>query len=637
MKLSQISLEARRFQLNGTRVLADTMSQLLKLHPHAFGTNLQVLSGWVRSRSFKKLLEWANGDEHIPTAEHVGDQSFLVRRQFVALVKKHEISPKLSGMDPEGTAVSSFHRAEWRCYRVNQKFRALRRVRDPHSGFMDVAAKYIERTIGLAPDLKQIYSLCDFGGGASVGVHGDATNIGRKLLSEAWSCTPTALPYAREALWHNPQIALLFARECSGSTPFYDNYEDFASFVDSKVGDLSKAVQYNKLSFVPKTAKTHRVIAVEPLLNGFVQKGVDAFLCDRLLRRGIDIHDQSRNQELARRGSLQQRDPYVTLDLSAASDTISIEVARRLLPPEWFVFLNAIRSPSYELNGKVSRYHKFCSMGNGFCFPLETLIFAAICHAAYRQCYQTPDFLVYGDDIIVRQNVALLVYEMLKWCGFKLNTDKSFFFGPFRESCGADWLQGRDITPVYMREPIRDLASLINFHNSLYVGVGKQVRVFPELCDFLLQMVPEHLRIPELFTPTIKRFNSRLEVNHQWPKFKAVGGFVPLNTGFLMELDQFMANPHSKWDVNTQSWYSEAAFTVAPCADTELVHPLRTSVEYLAILRGSTSQQPLSLRRKTRTRVATIPRVCPFYEAFRAGKFSPIVKIREEVPLETTS
>lgn len=626
-----------RFRLNGTRVLTDVMSQLLKLHPHAFGTNHQKLLGWVRSQSFKQLLTWANGDEHIPAAEHVGDHSFLIRRQFIALVKKHEIPPNLSGMDPEGTAVSSFHRAEWRCYRVNQKFRALRRVRDPHSQFMDVAAKYIERTIGSKPDLKQIYSLCDFGGGASVGVHGDATNIGRKLLSETWSCTPSALPYACEALWNNPQIALLFARECSGSTPFYHNYEEFSSYVYGKVGDLSKAVQYNKLSFVPKTAKTHRVIAVEPLLNGFVQKGVDAFLCKRLLNRGIDIHDQTRNQELARRGSLQEVDPYVTLDLSAASDTISIEVARRLLPPDWFVFLNAIRSPSYELNGKVSRYNKFCSMGNGFCFPLETLIFAAICHAAYRQCYQTPDFLVYGDDIIVRQNVALLVYEMLKWCGFKLNTDKSFFFGPFRESCGADWLRGRDITPVYMRKPVKDLASLINFHNSLYVGVGKQAQVFPGLCSFVRNMAPVHLQLPELFTPITKRYNSRLEADHRWPRYKAAPGFVPLNTGFLMELDEFMASPHSKWDVHTWSWYSTAVLTTAPCADSEFKHPLRTSVEYLAILRGSTSQQPLSLRRKTRTRVATKPRVCPFYKAFRAGVVPPVVKTRGKTPLETTS
>jgi len=256
----------------------------------------------------------------------------------------------------------------------------------------------------------------------------------------------------------------------------------------------NSVVQHNNIDFVPKTAKTHRTIAIEPLLNGFLQKGTDVVLRRCLLRRGIDLSDQGVNQEMARLGSLDLRDPYVTLDLSAASDSISLEVVRELLPPDWFSFLDQIRSPSYSLDGEVHRFEKFCTMGNGFCFPLETLIFAAIAHAAYCVNRQAPDLSVYGDDIIVRQNIALYVVELLKHCGFRLNLDKSFLFGDFRESCGADWVRGRDITPVYMRKRVESLSGLINLHNSLYVNVFKRHRVYPELTDALRLYAPEEIR-----------------------------------------------------------------------------------------------------------------------------------------------
>jgi hypothetical protein len=505
----------------------------------------------------------------------------MIRRQFIALFKKFAFTPEESGFDPEAAALATFEKAERRCARVNLKFRLLSTERyshrDRHFEALEVARKYILRVLGDEPDLSEIYSKCDFGGGASVGVHGDATNLGRKLLADSWSCTPSALPYAIAALWSNDQIALLFSEKSEAGIACLD-YGAFELFVRARTEQGE--VQHNKISFVPKTAKTHRTIAVEPMLNGFLQKGVDQVIRSRLKdRRRIDLSDQGVNQKRAYLGSLDICDPYATLDLSAASDSISIEVVRRLLPPAWFRFLDRLRSPAYELNGVVRRYNKFCSMGNGFCFPLETLIFAALCHAAYVMCRQRPDVVVYGDDIIVRQNIALYVIELLKHCGFTINTDKSFVFGPFRESCGADWLRGQDITPVYMRKRVDSLTALINLHNSLYTNVGKRARVFPELCYALKVLAPERIRYPELFRPTIR----------------------PYNTGFLCELDEFMASPHSRWDASTQSWSARGLWS-RPVRDV-IEHPLRNGVEYLAVLRGSSAENPLSLRRKTKAHV----------------------------------
>jgi hypothetical protein len=248
-----------------------------------------------------------------------------------------------------------------------------------------------------------------------------------------------------------------------GEVKCYDP-ETFESLVKSKV----EYVNYNKIAYVPKTARTSRTIAVEPLLNGFVQKGVDKYMRSRLRKvTGIDLTCQDDNAYMAYIGS--KDGSYCTIDLSSASDSISLEVVRDLLPADWFEFLDEIRSPSYQLpsEAKTSRYEKFTSMGNGFCFPLETLIFASLCYAATVQTTgQGAAFTVYGDDIIVKPQAALLLTEFLREMGFVVNTEKSFYHGPFRESCGADWYEGQDVRPVNLDDRFEDVRNVMSFHNS---------------------------------------------------------------------------------------------------------------------------------------------------------------------------
>ena len=91
-------------------------------------------------------------------------------------------------------------------------------------------------------------------------------------------------------------------------------------------------------------------------------------------------------------------------------------------------------------------------MGNGFTFPLETLIFWALTASA---CEGDVDSVsVYGDDIICPRERADDVIDTLTMCGFKINLEKSFVEGPFRESCGCDYYKGIDIRPFYKKEPV---------------------------------------------------------------------------------------------------------------------------------------------------------------------------------------
>lgn len=227
----------------------------------------------------------------------------------------------------------------------------------------------------------------------------------------------------------------------------------------------------NRLTFVPKDAKVSRPIAIEPRMNLYLQLGVHDYVTHRLKKFGVDLsHGQQRNQELARKGSV----PGVswdrrlaTIDLSAASDSVSTELVRWLLPPDWFNYLDTIRSHFGDVGGAQVAYEKFSSMGNGFTFVLESVIFASLVRACmYRTGHEDCEWAVYGDDIVVPVGSAGLLLEVLKFCGFSANTDKTFLFGDFRESCGKDYHRGTNIRPLFIKG-VADVASLFGLCNHI--------------------------------------------------------------------------------------------------------------------------------------------------------------------------
>jgi len=472
----------------------------------------------LRARDFHGLLEWA---ERPSPQMYDSPDSYFRDVQIAALIKKYPFTSKeVPGLDPEATALKKFVDSEEACMETNLKISARNKTWDPNAEFWRLGRDYISRVIGFAPDLSKIYSLCDVTGGASMGIHGDKTNVARKIFAPRWTVTPDALQYVIPALWENSQI-----RDCilPGAMKCYDPL-DFVS----RIRERCTFVDHNKISFVPKTAKTHRSIAVEPFLNGFIQKGTDQYMRACLKRHGIDLSDQTRNQELALEGTKGGTNPYVTIDLAAASDSLSIEVVRDMVPPEWYEYLNDIRAPRYIVQGEDNseEYSKFCSMGNGFCFPLQTLVFASVCHAAMHQCGHGDDFSVYGDDIIIRQDAALLAIEMLLELGFRTNVDKTFITGPFRESCGADWYAGQDVRPVHLKKRLTDVRELFAFHNSCERS--------PRVSDFFTEV-----------RPVVRSFGGG--------KFLRPGK-EPGDSCYSVPLDVAMSSPYVRWDRTQSQW-----------------------------------------------------------------------------------
>jgi hypothetical protein len=263
---------------------------------------------------------------------------------------------------------------------------------------------------------------------------------------------------------------------------------------------LCKLVDGNCIITVPKNYKTDRTIAKEPCMNMYIQKGIGRVLRNRLHRIGVDLDDQTRNQRAAREGSISNR--LATVDLSMASDTVSLELVYWLLPTDWLAGLEQARSPVGVLpSGELIHYQKFSSMGNGYTFELESLIFWAIAQECCRPFNWTetdPSVCVYGDDIVIPTQFCELFCARLSEVGFTPNSKKTFVDGPYRESCGKHYYLGADVTPFYVRKPVQQLHRLFLTHNNVYRWGDRTGVSVGEGLTTLRNLAPAKWREPRL-------------------------------------------------------------------------------------------------------------------------------------------
>lgn len=220
---------------------------------------------------------------------------------------------------------------------------------------------------------------------------------------------------------------------------------------------------------VPKTLKSPRIIAIEPCCMQFAQQGIRdelySIIESHWLTAGhVNFRDQGVNQLLALSSS--DDGQLATIDLSDASDRVprSLALAMFRCNPDIQDAIDACRSDSAQMpTGEIiSPLRKFASMGSALCFPVEAMYFYTICVVALlriqnlpvtlRNIYQVSrDVHVYGDDIIVPATYAVSVLDHLQKYNCKVNANKTFYRGCFRESCGVDAYRGAPVTPVYIR------------------------------------------------------------------------------------------------------------------------------------------------------------------------------------------
>jgi len=233
--------------------------------------------------------------------------------------------------------------------------------------------------------------------------------------------------------------------------------------------DSFKIDERCRFATVPKNAKTDRGITIEQTANIYTQAAVGNYLRKRLRYNGCDLRDQSKNQYLA---SIAHDVQLATVDLANASDSISHAVISELFPLDWVNLFDDLRSkvityPELSDIIKPQMLHKLSGQGNGFTFPVETMLFLACSEAVAEYRNESIEHVsVYGDDIIIPQSCVSLLVDLFDHLGFSINHKKTHQGSDcFYESCGKHYFHGCDVTPIYIKSLDRTIGTYIRNTN----------------------------------------------------------------------------------------------------------------------------------------------------------------------------
>lgn len=421
----------------------------------------------------RKIIRNRSIDQYLALSEDWGLQRISLRAESLA---KRRAKLQLAGLLKKfqfkterdlrvSNAIKKFVAAEQTCRDYNLEGYKLLGCSETEwvQNVFTYARSFLQKVLGNdLPDYNVLTEWSRHGPGATLDTEHGLISTYHKYMNWPYSVTEGAFGYAQLLILNDPRW--LGALEDS-----YRSHYGIPKWqiLDWKVfwSSVLKVVPGNRITFVPKNAQTERSIAIEPTMNLCLQLGVDGFIRRRLKRWGVDLDSQLKNQVLAQTGSQTAGyDSFVTIDLSAASDTVSVKLCELLLPQSWYNYLMAIRSPQGELtDGQVFSYEKISSMGNGYTFALESSIFAALIYGVMKEVtdsFDQKDYAVFGDDLICRRSIVEYVIEILNYAGFAVNVEKSFFNGPVRESCGTDWFRGAPVRPVFFDEPPTDVRGL---------------------------------------------------------------------------------------------------------------------------------------------------------------------------------
>lgn len=272
---------------------------------------------------------------------------------------------------------------------------------------------------------------------------------------------------------------------------------------------------------VPKSMTKNRTISKEPAILQYYQHAIWEQL-HRWIRKNpstraiIDLERQDLSRDLAQRGSIDGS--YATIDLSSASDTVTLRLAKGLFAgtslylPEICLRSDRTRLP----NGEVIRLNKLAPMGSDLCFPTECLVFASVCELAVRvtcgHASRKNDYRVYGDDIVIRQPFASKLVSLLGDLHFKVNETKSFVdldLHYFREACGGEFLDGIPTSPTRLSRKwtvsldtqnrpclssVEEVSSWVELSNELYSSGYLSLRRW--ILHRLATLFPRYAELP---------------------------------------------------------------------------------------------------------------------------------------------
>ena len=443
---------------------------------------LAVRVKWVLEASkgrrvdrLRDLIDFLSDLTRQVQGENLDPKAFAWKYQVCSLIRKY---PFLGNEDAsKRAAIISFWQAE-----IHNLDTARRWTIEEDSGFLQTLTKRLDEFLGPCPTWEDIVDRGGFGPGTNEGYSfvGDLTGAEFKLATQP-------VCYA-----HNQALVPLVLNSVPG----------WAYTSELLHGNSWGTAASSTMFTVPKDAKTDRTAFKEPLIESFLQKGVASFIREGFMRDGRDLSYSWRtNHQLARLGSI--TDLWSTVDLKSASDSITRSMLISLFTTEnlrkWFEMMDRIRSQQgvcltdSKDGTRLHRFVLFSSMGNAYTFELESALFYCVltsivpgvwCGTGSARVLRWPHVSVFGDDLVFPTAYANRVVSTLEWLGFRVNSNKSFFDGSFRESCGRDFISGWDVRPLFITkrledgESVKTLANRIHNHSAMLRECPGSSRVF---------------------------------------------------------------------------------------------------------------------------------------------------------------
>jgi hypothetical protein len=387
----------------------------------------------VSGRNVGAFRELSAGDFETLTIDE-----FKKRRQLLDLFKKHTFTQDVY------TPAEVLKSSEEKFFANQERLNALtidwsdpfiREIKMLARGHNDaILGEYIHQ---------DVLRRCTFGKKSSVGIPKRQACEGARweapITGSADQLTWFHQLYSR---WHRP------------------GYEYYRARAVSRQAPLDREVDCLEALLVNKTWKSKRMIMPNTTVGTLWSSGVGVLLEDNLRKAGYDIRAlQPVHGELARFGSI--TGTLVTADQSLASDNITCDLISGLFSRKWASAFFFGRIASLRLGDRRIETKTFSTMGIGFTFPLQTLVFLSLL-LAIRDKLGLGDSAVvsvYGDDLIYDERMHSTVVDVFPKFGLVINADKTFSTGYFRESCGQDYYRGVDVRPWHLAEPEDEISA----------------------------------------------------------------------------------------------------------------------------------------------------------------------------------
>lgn len=408
----------------------------------------------------------------------------------------------------------------------------------------------------------------------------------------------------------------------------YKNDLDNLSTILPFGGLVRSLERSSKLVFVPKNITKLRTISMEPVTLQYLQQGCmeslyNYFKTHKQLGKILKLQDQSQNKSFAYHGSI--TDEYATIDLSHASDSINWNLTKMLFDrvrklKRWLI---CTRSTHTTLpTGEKMELSKFAPMGSALCFPVESLIFAAIAKLSIQLSREealdrdnvtgirtrTTTLTVYGDDIILPSYAAKKCVMLLRIFGFTPNEDKSYLQGAFKESCGGNYFCGYDITAVKYAPKFNEAfnmgvspeayTALCSYANLAY---SKGLRLFRLYCIKLIfesgnkPLFTDNIdEAPAIYSPTPTNFHLKKVYIKRYQKYQYIytgvesigkNSSMKEHVGHIFLYDYLQSKSYNREEEATSLLYNMNAEIIDGCIEFDRVAPYARSTLLLQVFR----------------------------------------------------